>query len=169
MAGYRIEIVSYDPGWPAAYERELARLESALGDAVIQFQHMGSTAVPGLDSKPIIDISAAIEDMSMVPKLFPLLEPLGYKPIEQRSTDRYDLWRLGEKGYPSHILHFMKEGSDAWAKPLRFRDALRADSMLCARYGDLKRALAAACGDDIEKYGRGKTDFVNSVISEVMD
>lgn len=169
VAGYRIEIVSYDSSWPAAYEAERERLAAAIGPQVSRYEHMGSTSVPGLDSKPIIDISAAIADLGSIPKLLPTLEELGYRPIEQKSTERFDLWRLCAKGHPSHILHFMEDGSPAWQRPIVFRNALRADPELRAEYAELKRQLAEACGDDIEKYGKGKTDFIRRVLDEFID
>ena len=168
MAGYPIEVVPYDPCWPEAFEKEKSRLQNAFGSDVLRFEHMGSTAVPGLDSKPIIDISAAVADLSVVPALFEKCRELGYTPIEQKSADRYDLWKTCGKGHPSHILHFMKEGSDAWVRPIVFRNALRADAQLRTEYSELKRQLADACGDDIEKYGKGKTEFVRRVVDEIL-
>ena len=168
MTGYRIEIVPYDPCWPKAYEEERDRIAAAIGEQVVRFEHMGSTAVAEMESKPIIDISAAVADFSVVPNLFPALEKLGYKPIEQQAKDRYDLWRMGGKTYPSHILHFMKDGSDAWVRPIIFRNALRADPHLREQYGEIKRRLAEACGDDIKEYGHGKTEFIESVIAEML-
>ena len=168
VAGYTIEIVPYDPCWVAAYELERDLLAGAIGATVLRFEHMGSTSVPGLDSKPIIDISAAVSDLAVVSTLLADLEKIGYKPIEQKSHDRFDLWKVCPKGYPSHILHFMKEGSDAWVKPIVFRNALRADPGLRAEYSVLKRNLAEACGDDIDRYGKGKTDFVQRVLDEML-
>jgi len=156
VAGYLIEIVPYDPSWPTAYEEERTRLHRALGDCVARLEHMGSTSVPGLDSKPIIDIAAAVTSLATVPDLFPKLEGLGYQPIDQRSPDRYDLWRVGDKGHPSHILHFMADGSDAWIRPIIFRNALRADANIREKYSELKRKLAEECGDDIIAYGQMK-------------
>jgi GrpB-like predicted nucleotidyltransferase (UPF0157 family) len=168
VAGYPIQIVSYDPCWPTAYQAEQDRLQKAIGQHVLRFEHMGSTSVPGLDSKPIIDISAAVADLASVPNLFPTLESLGYKPIEQRSADRYDLWNVAGPGHPTHILHFMQDGSDAWVRPIVFRNALRADPKLRAEYSELKRQLADSCKDDIDKYGSGKTEFVHQVLNEML-
>jgi len=169
VAGYRIEIVPYDPSWPKAYEEERNRLAQAIGAHVLRFEHMGSTAVPELESKPIIDISAAVADLSQVPSLFEALEDLGYTPTEEQANDRFDLWRMGDKPYPTHILHFMQEGSDAWVRPIIFRNALRADPVLRKEYSDIKHELAGACGEDIKKYGHGKTEFIESVIAEMLD
>jgi len=156
--------VPYDPAWPQSYEAECARLKLALGAKVLAFEHMGSTAVPGMRSKPIIDISVAVADLGSVPSLFPVLHELGYAPIPQNSTDRYDLWKQCPGKCPSHILHFMVKGSGAWIRPIIFRNALRADAELRDRYGDLKERLASEFGDDIQGYGKAKTDFVRGVV-----
>lgn len=168
MSSYSIEIVPYDPSWPAAYEQESERLSRAIGLYVLRFEHMGSTAVPGLAAKPIIDISAAVRGLVDVPTLFPDLERMGYKPIEQSSPDRYDLWRQTSNSPPTHILHFMEMGSDAWMRPLIFRNALRADHELRARYIQLKERLASSFASDSKSYGKGKTDFVNGVIDSIL-
>ena len=168
MASYTIEIVPYDPTWPEAYEKEVERLRSAIGQHVSRFEHMGSSAVPGLAAKPIIDISAAIDSLSSVPSLFSVLEPLGYKPIPQDSEDRFDLWLQPKEGPPTHILHFMETDSDAWRRPLIFRNALRADAALREEYMVLKAKLADSCGSDIRCYGKGKSKFINRVIDSIL-
>lgn len=168
MSSYSVEIVPYDSSWPAAYDQELERLSRAIGSHVLRFEHMGSTAVPGLAAKPIVDISAAVRCLGDVPCLFPDLGALGYKPIEQSSPDRYDLWRQTLHDPPTHILHFMELDSDAWMRPLIFRNALRADSELRARYTQLKERLANSFASDSKSYGQGKTDFVNQVIHSIL-
>lgn len=168
MASYQIEIVPYDPGWPAAYEKEVHRLHSAIGHNVVRFEHMGSSSVPGLAAKPIIDISAAVQSLAEAPELFPLLERLGYQPIPQDSPDRYDLWLQPGEGPPTHILHFMEADSEAWIRPLIFRNALRADAALREEYMVLKAELAERCGSDIKCYGKGKGEFINRVIDSFL-
>ncbi len=168
MSSYSIEIVPYDPRWPAAYEQELKRLNKAIGSHVLRFEHMGSTAVTGLAAKPIVDISAAVKSLGDVPALFADLEAVGYRPIEQSSPDRYDLWRQTSNAPPTHILHFMELESDAWMRPLIFRNALRADPELRARYMQLKEQLASSFASDIKSYGQGKTDFVNQVLDSIL-
>ncbi len=126
---------------------------------------MGSTAVPGLDSKPIIDLSAAVRDLGVVPSLLSALEAAGYRQIELDTDDRFDLWRQVGCGPPTHILHFMEDGSGAWVRPLIFRNALRADVALREEYAELKRRLALECVDDIRRYGKGKTEFIHRVVN----
>lgn len=168
VSSYSIEIAAYDPSWIEAYQQEAERLEKAIGSRVLRFEHMGSTAVPGLAAKPIIDISAAVPKLENAQDLFPTLDGLGYKPIEQTSTDRYDLWRQTADRPPTHILHFMELESDAWIRPLIFRNALRADPELRATYASLKEGLAGSYGSDIRAYGKGKTEFINNVIDSML-
>lgn len=168
MQSYPIEIVAYDPKWVELYEQERNRLADAIGGDVLQFEHMGSTSVPGLAAKPIIDISAGLRRLEDSTDLIPKVEELGYRPIPQRSGDRYDLWYCPEGRRPTHILHFMERDSDAWRRPLIFRNALRADGELRARYSDLKSRLAVACGEDIQRYGAEKSEFITSVVDDLL-
>ncbi|MEA2552519.1 MAG: hypothetical protein QOJ65_695 [Fimbriimonadaceae bacterium] len=168
MEGYSIEIVPYDPSWAEAYEEERDRLSSVLKERVIKYEHMGSTSVPGLAAKPIIDISAAVRDLASVPELFTGLKPLGYEVRPQESADRYDLWCRPAAQRPTHILHFMEDGSDAWIRPIIFRNALRADPDLRRQYAELKLKLAQACRDDNPTYGRKKTAFIERVVDGVL-
>jgi GrpB-like predicted nucleotidyltransferase (UPF0157 family) len=168
VSSYSIEIVQYDPSWPAAYAQEERRIAEAIGSHVVRFEHMGSTAVPGLAAKPIIDISAAVSRLEGVPSLFPALRALGYEPIPQESPDRFDLWRQPTNGPPTHILHFMELDSEAWIRPLIFRNALRADPDLRAEYISLKQTLADTCASDIKEYGKGKTEFITKVLEAML-
>lgn len=164
---YPIEIVPYDPRWPEAYERERDRISATLGDRVLRYEHMGSTSVPGLAAKPIVDISAAVASLSVVPSVIKELAPLGYE-LHEQEPDRYDLWLREGEDRPSHILHFMEAESPAWVRPLVFRNALRADPALRKQYVELKCQLAEACGDDIKKYGAAKTRFIEDVVDSIL-
>lgn len=161
---YPVEIVPYDPLWPAAYERERERIDHVLHGRILRYEHMGSTAVPGMDAKPIIDISCAVPSLQSVEPLLPLLVELGYEQVESNSPDRMDFCRRGDSDRPTHILHFMEENSGAWLKPLIFRDALRRDEALRREYAELKRSLAQAVGDDNRRYNVAKSAFINGVV-----
>jgi GrpB-like predicted nucleotidyltransferase (UPF0157 family) len=169
VESYPIEIVPYDPRWRYIYQQERDRLLAVIGDSVASLEHMGSTSVPGLSAKPIIDISAALKRLEDAEDLIPRVQAIGYRLIPQRSPDRFDLWNCPEGPRPTHILHFMQSDSDAWRRPLIFRNALRADPELRMRYSDLKSRLAAACGEDIRRYGAEKSDFILSVVDGLLE
>lgn len=161
---YPIKLSDYDPRWPEAFELERSNLAKLLGDRVVAFEHIGSTSVPGLCGKPIVDISIAVRALDDALPCMELMSPLGYVQIPCADSDRYDLWRLNGKEMPTHIAHFMQVGTPAWIRPIAFREALRADAQLAHEYADLKRRLAEALHDDIRTYGQQKTDFIQKTV-----
>jgi GrpB-like predicted nucleotidyltransferase (UPF0157 family) len=157
-----ILIVDHDAGWIAPFEREWARIAGALGDRALAIEHYGSTAVPGLAAKPIIDVMVAVRDLDSAGDEVAALVGAGY---ERRSTgDLDDPRRLFfvryEEGRRAAHLALVERDSRYWREHLAFRDALRADPRLAARYAELKRRLAVRHGDDRLAYTDGKTAFV---------
>lgn len=160
-----VSLHAYDPAWPAIYALEAERLHGLDQEVFHNLQHIGSTAVPGLPAKPIIDILAGVASMVIARSLAPLLCALGYTTsADYNSTlsDRQWFMRF-EDGRRTHHLHVVVHESAAWHARLRFRDALRADSTLRARYVALKVALAAEHATDREAYTAAKAVFVRSV------
>jgi GrpB-like predicted nucleotidyltransferase (UPF0157 family)/broad-specificity NMP kinase len=157
-----VEVVPYDPAWPAAYQAEEARLRAALGDQVVAIHHIGSTAVPNLDAKPIIDILVAVHRLEDAVACIPPLRQLGYAFIDYpQNRDR----RFFRKGKPrSHHLHIVEQDSPDLGDKLAFRDALRADPDLRQGYADLKTQLATHYKDDRATYSERKTAFVKNAL-----
>jgi len=153
----RVEIVEYDPSWPAAFEAERRRLAPLLAGAEIH--HIGSTAVPGLAAKPIIDIVALVE--SYEGPVTKLVAEGGYQyawAFNATLAHRRFLC------YPTaarrtHHLHLVDERGEL-ERRLRFRDQLRADPALAGEYAALKRALAERYSNDREAYTEAKSEFV---------
>ncbi|MEP7102161.1 MAG: GrpB family protein [Burkholderiales bacterium] len=163
----RIEIVTSDPRWPAAFEIEAARIRAALrahGEPAIE--HIGSTAVPGLDAKPVIDILLIEADMARWPRFIAPLQALGY--VFWADNPRRDRLFF-VKGMPpagsgrTHHVH-VRTPADA-QRECAFRDWLRAHAGDAARYAALKRELAAAHRDDREAYTEGKTAFIEAMLA----
>jgi FAD/FMN-containing dehydrogenase/GrpB-like predicted nucleotidyltransferase (UPF0157 family) len=152
----RIVVAESDPRWAAAFAAERDRLAPALGGAAIE--HIGSTAVPDLPAKPIIDIAVALPEDADVDACVAALAELGYERAPEGDFDGRLFLRR-----PGHHLSLTARGSDYWIEHLAFRDALRADDGLRRRYGDLKRALAAE-HDDPEAYTRAKTALVREAL-----
>ncbi len=163
----RIEIVDYDPRWPALFAEEAQRLRARLpAGSIGRIEHFGSTAVPGLAAKPIVDMLVEVRSLAEVAEtIAPILQAAGYEFF----------WRARERGLPgigyawfirrdadgvrTHHIHFLEPGSSEWER-LRFRDYLRAHPEEAAAYGALKRRIAAAHPDDRRAYARAKTGFV---------
>lgn len=157
----RIEIVSYDPRWPALYQEERARVAAALGPMAASIEHIGSTSVPGLSAKPIIDLLVTVARLGPVDPYIVPLAALGYTyfPI-LGNAERYTFG----KGDPhTHHLHVVQHGGDEHLRPLAFRDELRTHPDDARRYDVLKRDLAKRFHCNRSAYLQGKTDFVRSI------
>jgi len=158
-----IVVSDYDPNWPALFAQERTRIAQALGAFASAIEHVGSTAVPGLPSKPIIDLLVGVRSLDEAgQRCIKPLEALGYIYMPD-----YASWIPGElffrKGPPgpwTHHLHMMEPSHPRWEARLVFRDYLRAHREAARAYADIKRALAASSKDDIEAYRTGKDAFV---------
>lgn len=159
-----VAIVPYDPIWPSRFEAERARL-AALHPG-LRLEHVGSTAVPGMPAKPIIDCVAAVPSMAVADQLVDLLCANGYTAsasYNQSLGDRRWLMRHAG-GRRTHHLHLVLPGSVHLAEYLRFRDALRSDGELARRYAELKHSLARDFATDREAYTAAKTTFVAAAL-----
>ena len=173
-----VKIADYDPAWPAKFAEEAARLRVALGDdLVVTVEHFGSTAVPGLTAKPIIDLLVAVRSLpDMRQRGIPALEALGYAYwSEDPAPDRmFFVKGLPPNGPRTHHVHIVEPGVSqdlrlgefSFADRLLFRDVLRADSEEAQRYEALKRKLAAQFPNDREAYTNGKTDYIYGVMQK---
>jgi len=158
-----ILIADYDPHWPALFARLRSRIEPALEGIASRIEHVGSTAVPGLAAKPIIDLDVVVPSVTAVPVAIERLASLGY-------VHEGDLGIAGREAFrapaalPKHHLYVCVQGSAALANHLAVRDALRADPALAQEYGRLKRRLAREAGSDRARYVDGKTVFLSAIL-----
>jgi len=160
-----VALRAYDPHWPGMFEAERERLLSLFPDDFIAIEHMGSTAVPGLAAKPVIDILAGVASMEAARALVAPLCAQGYTTSAEFNatlTDRQWLMRWAN-GHRTHHLHLVVHGGPVWDQRLRFRDALRADPALAWNYAALKTELAAKHPTDREAYTEAKAAFVRAV------
>lgn len=161
-----IELAEYDPGWPRVFERARAELSKALGPkTLLEIEHIGSTAVPKLAAKPIVDLLAGVRSLSEAPAIETRLADLGYSPWHG-GPGRRTLERRDHEGRPSHHLHLVVHRSPIWHERLAFRDWLRASPIHRDAYEQLKRELAAI-HEDTREYSRGKDGFVRDALAQV--
>jgi len=162
----RVTLVPYQPAWPRLFREEARRLRAALGDHVVQIEHVGSTAVPGLDAKPILDIVVAVRDMSDAARFEEALAPLGYlhKTENDRPGRLYFVKRLPDDS-STHHLNITELDTECWFTHVAFRDYLRSHPQAREEYGDLKRALAHRHHHDRAAYQEGKASFIQRVLS----
>jgi len=159
-----VEIVPYDPSWPATFAALRANVLRALPDARVE--HVGSTAVPGLASKPIIDIDVIVATAADLSAAAVSLGRIGYVHEGDLGIPGREAFRP-PAGLPPHHLYVCAQDSRELDRHLRFRDHLRGHADTAAVYAALKRRLAAECGEHRAAYSAGKTAFVEAVLAGV--
>lgn len=163
-----ITLADYDARWPALYLEEKGRILGAIGPWVADIQHVGSTAVPGLGAKPIIDIMVGLRALDDARRCLAPLEAIGYQYIpeyeDQLPERRYFRRRLpdGDVALGYHV-HMVETTSGFWARHLLFRDYLCDHSDVARAYEALKRQLAARYDADREGYTEAKTAFIRGI------
>jgi GrpB-like predicted nucleotidyltransferase (UPF0157 family)/ketosteroid isomerase-like protein len=158
-----ITVAEPDPRWPALYEREAARIRAALGARALQVEHVGSTSVPGLAAKPIIDVALAVADPADEPAYVPDLEAAGYV-LRVREPDWHE-HRLLRGAEPAVNLHVFALGSPEIDRMTGFRDRLRADPGDRERYAAAKRELAARRWRYVQDYADAKSEVVEAILT----
>ncbi|MHA1961643.1 MAG: GrpB family protein [Candidatus Thorarchaeota archaeon] len=164
-------IVDYEPQWPIIFEEEKAKILDVIGHKVVAIEHIGSTSVPGLGAKPIIDMIAGVRDLAEAKECVSLLQRhLGYIDITPELGHSEWFYCIGNKMKPEEKntihLHLVKYNSNHWKKHLLFRDFLRANPDATQQYYKLKKELAEKYGTDREAYTDGKASFIEFVISQ---
>jgi len=160
-----VTLVDYDPAWPKLYELEAARIKAALGEKALQIEHVGSTSVPGLIAKPIIDILLVVIDSADEQSYVPLLEAANYTlRIREPNWHEHRLF----KGPDTNInLHVFSKGSAETERMLIFRDWLRGNSQDRNRYAKSKQKLAKRNWKYVQNYADAKSEVVESIIARV--
>ena len=167
-----IEVVDYDPGWIAAFEEEAAILTKVFGQRLIEVQHIGSTAVCGLDAKPIIDILIVLDHTDDINSFDRTMEDVGYRVRGEclgatvPGTPGRFYFTKETNGVRSHHVHAYAKGHWEILDKLAFRDYLRTHSDKAAAYGELKRRIAALYRFDNVGYMDAKDGFVKSTLPE---
>ena len=166
-----IEIAEYDPRWPARFAAEAARIRGLLGAPSLEIEHHGSTAVPGLAAKPVIDMLVAADSMASAERYATTLVENGYEPGDPRYRkiwpERIVLVRREREARVCHA-HLMLRSHAAWTRLLAFRDHLRAHPDVVREYADLKRSLAGTMGHDRHAYMSAKGEFITRVTDVAM-
>jgi GrpB-like predicted nucleotidyltransferase (UPF0157 family) len=167
-----ITISAYDPAWPACFRAEAERIEAALGFAAVRVDHVGSTAVPGLAAKPVIDIQVSVRVMHpLEPHLRPLVA-LGYTHVPHPDDAIYPFLHRPETWPHSHHIHLCESGGSEERRHLAFRDYLREHPEEAAAYADMKRRLAARFSassfESRNAYADAKSAFIAPLIRRAL-
>jgi GrpB-like predicted nucleotidyltransferase (UPF0157 family) len=154
-----IVLAEHDPAWAERYQQERARIVAALGDRVLRIDHIGSTSVPGLAAKPIIDIDLSVADPDDEPSYVPDLEAAGY--VLRVREPQHRMLRTPERDVQVHVCAL---GSEWESRHLIFRDWLRQHPDDRQRYEDVKRSLAGRVWEDTNDYADAKTDVIVDIM-----
>jgi len=166
-----IVIVPYDAGWPAQFESEARRIAACFGAEALRIEHVGSTSVPGLASKPVIDIQVSVSALDRRELHLGLMRQLGYTHFALGEFDRvYPFFKRPETWPSTHHVHLCEAGSEQERMHLQFRDYLRQHPPVAAEYEALKRLLASRFDgltlQSQEGFSLAKGDFVRRVLQE---
>ncbi|HET6747061.1 MAG TPA: GrpB family protein [Candidatus Saccharimonadales bacterium] len=161
-----VRLQAYDPNWAIEFERERQRLLDVFGDRLIAIEHIGSTSVPGLPAKPIIDMIAAIRSFDELENFVEPLQELGYEYSPERMFTDRKFFPKGPHSSRTHHLNFvLNDDANQWASPLLFRDYLRNHQEARNEYARLKFLLAGKYSNDREMYTKSKSDFIQRALS----
>ncbi|NIO76704.1 MAG: GrpB family protein [Armatimonadetes bacterium] len=160
-----VRLVPYQPAWAELFQQEAEQLRAALGDQVVQIEHVGSTSIPGLDAKPILDIVVAVRDMADAAVFEEALKPLGY--VHKAENDRpgrlYFVKRLPDDR-STHHLNITELDTECWFTHVAFRDYLREHPEARQEYQRLKLDLVSQSSSDRAAYQEGKQDFIERIL-----
>jgi GrpB-like predicted nucleotidyltransferase (UPF0157 family) len=161
-----LTVVPYRRGWVELFEQEAGRLRRALGEKALRIEHMGSTSIPGMEAKPIIDIMVAVDSLAGARELIPALEALGYvyKPHDI-IPERLFLAKESAPEHRTHHLNLAQQDSGFWKNQLAFRDYLRGHDQMAREYIDLKKSIARLYAQTNELDPEAKSEFVANVLA----
>jgi len=166
LARGRVDVVGSDPGWQLAFDQIAAELHTGLTSLEVTVEHVGSTAVPGLAAKPIIDIAIGVDGDVEIEPVVRRLEPLGYIYRGDLGDEGGHLFVLEDQ--PDHRvahIHVVSTGDPQWSRYLAFRDRLRGDMQARTEYECLKRQLARRFPDNRGAYTAAKESFIQRLLA----
>ncbi len=168
----RIEVVAYNPTWPAGYEAEREKLTAIFGDLLLSIHHVGSTSVPGIKAKPVIDMLAVVRDDSRLSDYNQAMIDLGYTPrgecLDAGGTPGRFYYSKTVHGMRTHQVHICQQGHFEIQEMLLFPRFLRDNRPIAMQYARLKERAACAHRDNISGYIQAKEAFVKAMIQEAL-
>jgi GrpB-like predicted nucleotidyltransferase (UPF0157 family) len=167
-----VRVVPYDPAWVEQFEAERERLLEAIGPYVITVEHGGSTAVPGLAAKPVIDILVGLRSLADTPALLAPMAALDYEyrpDYEVQLPERRYFKKPARSDLHTHHVHMAEMTSQFWKDHLLFRDTLRSHPEIARAYAELKLELAVRFANDRDQYTDSKTGFVEEVLRQARE
>ncbi len=162
-----VELVPYDPAWPEDFKRIREKLERLLAPCVVTIEHIGSTSIPGLAAKPLVDIDIILRSSTDIPRATRILLEQGYEPRGNRYDD--EVWAFMRRdGKPPERVYLCPPGNQTHERRLIFRDHLRAHPADAGAYARLKLELAEIHRHDGDRYTAEKRHFIDAIIRKAI-
>lgn len=165
-----VKLVPHNPKWSELFEEEKQLLKNIFGDTIIAIEHIGSTAIPGIPAKPIIDMNIGVESLEIARSMKEKFEKLGYehRPFVPGHTKEELKWQelyvKDPEAKRTHHAHVTVYGNNYWKNDLLFRDYLRKNPARAKQYAELKKELAEKYADDRGTYTKNKEQFINGTL-----
>jgi GrpB-like predicted nucleotidyltransferase (UPF0157 family) len=166
VSARRIEIVDYDPTWPLGFDDHQRRIRVALSGQMLSIEHVGSTSVPGLAAKPVIDIHVSVDDSAADALYASALEATGYRLVA-REPDWFE-HRLFRGVQPEANVHIFSAGCPELQRCRLFRDWLRLNAEDRGRYSEAKRRLAMQSWDSVDQYAEAKAGIIEEILGRAL-
>lgn len=173
MTSSGIEVVAYDPQWPSLFEAEAARIRAALGATALRIDHNGSTSIPGMRAKPIIDIQVSVAALQPLAAFGDALAALGYHHVPHPDDAFCPFFHRPAQWPHTHHVHVVEHGGIEERRTLAFRDYLRDRDDAAREYEHIKielaRRLVGADHESREAYARAKSEFIERVVARALE
>ena len=163
----RIEILEYDLKWPEVFGREADALKESVGELILQIEHVGSTSVPGLAAKPIVDIMVAVAELDSIGPAIPNFEKLGYEHCGEMGVPGRIFFKKYIDGKRAFHIHTVEPDTNAWFQLVPFRDYLIAHPDEAREYEKLKRKLAVRFEHNRDAYSKQKHSFIDGILQKL--
>lgn len=160
----KVSLVPHSSNWHKEFEQEKEKLQTILGNIALAIEHIGSTSIPGLSAKPILDIAVAVENIEALKSVIPILTEAEYDILDSIETKGEVLARKGTPDNRTHYIHVEIFGDTYWNNHIMFRDFLLKHQEYVEAYEKLKKDLAIQFSDDRKKYTDAKNDFIQNVL-----
>ncbi|MBD3208477.1 MAG: GrpB family protein [Candidatus Nealsonbacteria bacterium] len=160
----RVRLSPYNPRWKKLYEQERKRIVSVIGGHILDIQHVGSTSIPGVKAKPIIDIAIGVRDLKTGRNCIKPLEELGYEYKHDAGIKGRHFFAKGSEKNRTYYVHVEKLNGQLWKNHILFRDYLRAHKQAVREYNKIKEGLAEKYKDDRDSYSAEKNSFIEEII-----
>ena len=162
----KVKLLPYNPAWKKLYKKEEKFLRSVIGKQVLDIQHVGSTSIPGVKAKPIIDIAIGVKNLKSGKKCIKPLEKLGYEHKGGAGIKGRHFFAKGSEKNRTHYVHIVKLNGRFWKNCILFRDYLQKHKRTIKKYNELKEKLAKKYKDNRKKYTAQKHSFIQGIIKK---